>query len=56
MLQVDNLEMAGRDPCVDGGAIPARRVLQNPGGEIADIVDPRTAMGVETIIVCEQVS
>ena len=31
--QVDDLEMAGRDSCIDGGAIPARRVLQNPGGQ-----------------------
>jgi hypothetical protein len=53
--QIDDLEGAGGDPRIDGGAIPARRVLQNPGGEIADIVDACAAMRVETIIVREQV-
>ena len=54
--QVDDLEVAPRNPCVDGVAIPSRRIFQNPGCKIADIIDPRAAMGVETIIVCEKVS
>jgi hypothetical protein len=34
MRQVDDLGMTSRNLCVDGGAIPARRVLQSPGGEL----------------------
>ena len=54
--QIEDLEMTSRNPCVDGGAIPARHIFKNPGCKIADIVDPRAAMRVETIIVCKQIS
>ena len=54
--QVDDLEVAPRNPCVNGVAIPSRHIFQNPGCQIADIVDPRTTVRVETIIVCEQFS
>ena len=33
--QIDDLEMTSRDPCVDGGAIPARHIFKNPSCEIA---------------------
>ena len=56
MRQIDDLEMAGGDPRVDRVAIPSRHIFQNPGCKIADIIDPRATVRVETIIVREQFS
>src|SRR4029077_1043841 len=47
--QIDDLEMTSRNPSVEGGATPAWHIFKNPGCKIADIVDPRAAMRIETI-------
>src|ERR1700736_485578 len=54
--QIDDLGLAGGDAGVDGGAVPAWHVLEDPGGEVADIVDAGAAVGIEAVIVGEQLS
>src|SRR5262245_18812240 len=42
------------DGGVDLAAAPARIVLQQPGGEIARVLDPRAARGLEAVIGAEE--
>ena len=54
LRQVDDPEHAGGDAGVDRRAIPARHVVQDPGGEVAHIVDTGAAVRIEAVVVGEQ--
>ena len=56
LRQCDVLALAGGDGRVDGGAVPFRHLfLQQPGGEVAHIVDPGAAVRIEAVVVAEQI-
>ena len=56
LRQRDLLMLARGDRSIDGRAIPLLHLFRKqPGREVAHIVDARAAMGVEPIIIAEQV-
>src|SRR5947208_16566709 len=51
---MDVLALATGDYLINLLPVPFRQVLQQPGGEIADVVDAGAAVRIEAVIVAEQ--